>query len=58
MAFPTNTIRLDAARAIFTNVDFSEIIVSGVRVGYRAKTEGATLENTSLTALCRALWEG
>jgi hypothetical protein len=36
MTFPTNTIRLEAARFIFTGVEFSEIMVNDKRVGFKA----------------------
>lgn len=57
MAFPTGTIRLEAARVIFTGVEFEEITIGGKTVGYRAKYDGKTYENASLTALSKQLWE-
>lgn len=61
MTFPKGTIRLDAARAIFTGVEITEVFMGEKVVGYRAgfieeKTGVNQFEETSLTALCRKLW--
>ncbi len=57
MAFPTGTIKLEAAKAIFTGVEFELITIGDKTVGYRAKHGEETSENASLTALCKHLWE-
>lgn len=56
MAWKTGTIKLAAAKSVFSGVDFSEIKVGGSTVGYTAKFKGSTLEDTSLTTLCKKLW--
>jgi hypothetical protein len=57
MAFPTGTIKLEAAKAIFTGIEFEVITIGTKTVGYRARYDGKTYENASLTALCKQLWE-
>jgi hypothetical protein len=57
MTFPTNTIRLEAARSIFTGVQFEEIMVNSKRVGFKAEFGSESLEDASLSALCSRLWE-
>jgi len=56
MAFPQDTIRLGTAKAIFTGVDFEEVLIGYKVVGYKATIDGFVYEHTSLTALCTALW--
>ena len=58
MAFPTGTIRLEAARAIFTGVEFEEIRFSDEVSGYRAiLQDGTKIERKALTQLCNDVWE-
>jgi len=57
MAFPQDTIRLGAAKATFTGVDFEEVSIGDKVVGYKATIDGKTYEDTGLTALCKTLWE-
>jgi hypothetical protein len=57
MTFPTNTIRLEAARSIFTGVKFSEIMVNDKRVGFKAVFVSGTFEDASLSMLCQRLWQ-
>lgn len=57
MAFPTGTIRLAAAKNIFTDVTFREIKIADKVAGYSATMPGyPDLEHTSLTELCHSLW--
>ena len=58
MTFPTGTIRLQAAQAIFTGVEISEVKISGDTVGYQAWiSDEKILSHKHLTNLCRLLWE-
>ena len=57
MAFPKDTMRLGAAKATFTGVDFEEVSIGDKVVGYKATIDGFVYEHTSLTALCTALWD-
>ena len=56
MAFPKDTMRLGAAKATFTGVDFEEVSIGDKVVGYKATLDGLVYEHTSLTALCKNLW--
>ena len=56
MTFPTDTIRLEAARKIFTGTVI-EIHKIGDRTAYYSATfNEKTLQHTSLTGLCGLLW--
>jgi hypothetical protein len=56
MAFPTGTIKLEAARKIFVGVDI-EVHKLGEKVLYYSTIfKGELLESDSLTALCLMLW--
>ena len=57
MAFAKDTIKLGAAQTIFAGADIQEIRIADRVAGYRATIDGQTTENTSLTALCAALWK-
>ncbi len=57
MSYPQNMIKLKAAAAIFTGVVFEPIEIGGKVAGYRAIVDGRRLEHTSLTQLCKELWE-
>ena len=56
MTFPANTIKLGAAQAIFAEAKIEEIRIGDRIVGYEANFDGKTLQQTSLTTLCRSLW--
>lgn len=53
----TASIKIAAAQKIFTTVQFFELKVGDKTVGYRAIFNEKTFENSSLTALCKKLWE-
>ena len=55
--FPTGTIRLEAARRIFSGVVFEEVKINDKTVGYRATYGNDTYEDSSITAICETLWE-
>ena len=61
MTWKTGTIKLEAARAIFTGIEFEEVMIGDAPAGYRAMwgTNKCTemLEDRSLTRLCQRLWE-
>lgn len=57
MTFKTGTIRLAAAREIFSGVTIEEIKVGDSVVGYKALMDGKSLEDKALTKLCKMLWE-
>jgi len=57
MAFAKDTIKLGAARLIFTGADIQEVTIGGQVAGYKASIDGVTHENVGLTALCKTLWE-
>jgi hypothetical protein len=59
MAWATDSIRLEAARAIFTGVTFLPIEIGGKVVGYSAVDTATTVgicQDASLRDLCRQLW--
>ena len=57
MAFPKGKISVDAAKAIFTDVEFTFITIGGSVAGYRAKFNGKEFEDKSITVLCKKLWQ-
>jgi len=58
MTFAKDTIKLGAARTVFTGIELVEIVIGSRTVGYRAILPcGVSYEHTSLTTLCQQLWE-
>lgn len=56
MAFPTGTIKLEAARKIFVGVTIEDHKIGDKTAYYSAAFKGETLQDTSLTDLCGLLW--
>ena len=52
MAFPTGTIKLEAAQKIFPNQNIEPVKFDGKVIGYRATLNSEVFESVGLTELC------
>lgn len=55
--FAPDTIKLIAAKRIFTGVEFEEVYLGDKRVGFKAKHGNARYEDESITVICTQLWD-
>lgn len=56
MTWKAATIGMAPAQSIFFDCDIQPIDIGGKVVGYRATNKGTSIEDASLTELCRRLW--